>query len=131
VIATVDGVTTNNFAIQLVPNAPAVFNPGILNQNNTVNLASAPGSRGDEIQIFLTGLTTPVNVPVSVTIGTQSLSGNQILYAGPSTILGLEQINVQVPQSLSFTGNSVNLSVCIPGSGSQPTCSVAVPLYLH
>jgi uncharacterized protein (TIGR03437 family) len=131
VIATVDGVTTNNFAIQLVPNAPAVFNPGILNQNNTVNLASAPGSRGDEIQIFLTGLTTPVNVPVTVTIGTQSLSGNQILYAGPSTIPGLEQINVQVPQSLSFTGNSVNLSVCIPGSGSQQICSVAVPLYLH
>ncbi len=131
VIASIDGVTTNNFAIQLVPNAPAVFNPGILNQNNTVNLASAPGSRGDEIQIFLTGLMTPVNVPVTVTIGTQSLSGSQILYAGPSTILGLEQINVQVPPSLSFTGNSVNLSVCIPGSGSQQTCSVAVPLYLH
>ena len=72
VIATVDGITTNNFAIQLVPNAPAVFNPGILNQNNTVNLATAPASRGDVIQIFLTGLTTPVNVPVSVTIGTQS-----------------------------------------------------------
>jgi uncharacterized protein (TIGR03437 family) len=116
----------------LVQNAPAVFNPGILNQNNTVNLASAPGSRGDEIQIFLTGLTTPVNVPVTVTIGTQSLSGSQILYAGPVvSIPGLEQINVQVPQSLSFTGNSANLSVCIPGSGSQQTCSPAVPLYLH
>ena len=132
VIATIDGVTTNNFPIQLVPNAPAVFNPGILNQNNTVNLSSAPASRGDVIQIFLTGLTTPVNVPVSVTIGTQTQSGSQILYAGPVvSIPGLEQINVQVPPALSFTGNSANLSVCIPGSGSQQTCSVAVPLYLH
>ena len=123
---------SNNFAIQLVPNAPAVFNPGILNQDNTVNLAAAPASRGDVIQIFLTGLTTPVNVPVSVTIGTQSFSGNQLFYAGPVvSIPGLEQINVQVPPSLSFTGNSVNLSVCIPGSGSQQTCSASVPLYLH
>jgi uncharacterized protein (TIGR03437 family) len=130
--ATVDGVNTNTVVIQLVPNAPAVFNPGILNQNNTVNLATAPASRGDIIQIFLTGLTTPVNVPVSVTIGTQSQSGNQLFYAGPVvSIPGLEQINVQVPPSLSFTGNSVNLSVCIPGSGSQQTCSPAVPLYLH
>lgn len=132
VIAIVDGVTTNNFAIQLVPNAPAVFNPGILNQNNTVNLSSAQASPGDIIQVFLTGLTTPVNVPVSVTIGTQTISGNQLYYVGPVvSIPGLEQINVQVPPSLSFTGNSVNLSVCIPGNGSQQTCSVPVPLYLQ
>ncbi|MDP9054936.1 MAG: hypothetical protein M3N93_11645 [Acidobacteriota bacterium] len=131
VIATVDGTTTNNFAIQLAPNAPAVFNPGILNQNNTVNLAASPASRGDVVQIFLTGLATPVSVPVSVTMGAQSFSGNQLFYVGPvASIPGLEQINVQVPPSLSFTGNSVNLNVCIPGSGSQQTCSTSVPLYL-
>jgi uncharacterized protein (TIGR03437 family) len=132
VIAQIDGINTNNFPVQLVANQPAVFNPGILNQNNSVNLSTTPGSRGDIIQIFLTGLATPLSVPVSVTIGTQTLSGSQIIYAGPVvSIPGLEQVNVQVPGSLSLTGNSVNLSVCIPGSGAQPNCSVAVPLYLH
>ena len=52
VIATIDGVASNTFPVSLVANAPAVFSPGILNQNNSVNLASAPASRGDIIQIF-------------------------------------------------------------------------------
>jgi uncharacterized protein (TIGR03437 family) len=132
VTATIDGVPSNTFAVSLVPNAPAVFNPGILNQNNSVNLAAGPASRGDIIQIFLTGLTTPLAVPVTVNIGTQVISGSAILYAGPVvSIPGLEQINVQIPQALSFTGNSVNLAVCALASGSQLTCSGAVPLYLQ
>lgn len=132
VVATIDGVASNTYAINLVQNAPAVFNPGVLNQNNSVNLASAPASRGDIIQIFLTGLATPVNVPVTVTLGTQSITGSQILYAGPVvSIPGLEQVNVQVPPSLSFTGNSVALSICVPGAGDQPACSPPVSLYLQ
>jgi uncharacterized protein (TIGR03437 family) len=132
VVATIDGVPSNTFAIKLVTNAPAVFNPGILNQNNSVNLASAPASRGDIIQIFLTGLATPVTLPVTVNIGTQTLSGNQIIYAGAvPSIPGLEQVNVQVPPALQFTGKSVGVSICVPGSGGQAACSVPVSLYLQ
>jgi uncharacterized protein (TIGR03437 family) len=131
VTATVDGVASNNFPVTLVANAPAVFNPGILNQNNSVNLVSAPASLGDIIQIFLTGLATPIGVPVSVTIGSQTIASSQLIYQGPSTIAGLEQINVQVPSALTFTGNSAPLAVCIPGANSQPSCSVPVNLYLH
>lgn len=132
VTATIDGVPSNTFPVSLVANAPAVFNPGILNQNNSVNLSSAPASRGDIIQIFLTGLATPVPAGITVNIGTSVITGSSIIYAGPVvSIPGLEQINVQVPAALSFTGNSANLSVCAPGTGSQLTCSASVPLYLQ
>jgi len=132
VVVTVDGAVSNTFPVNLVTNAPAVFNPGILNQNNTVNLSTVPGSRGDIVQIFLTGLATPVGLPVTVKLGTQTLGGAQILYAGPVvSIPGLEQVNVQVPTGFSFTGNSAALSVCVPDTNSQPLCSAPVNLYLN
>ncbi|HEX4134894.1 MAG TPA: hypothetical protein VHY84_09820 [Bryobacteraceae bacterium] len=133
VTATIDGTASNNFPVSLVTNAPAVFNPGILNQNNSVNSTSVPASLNDVIQIFLTGLATPVTLPVTVNIGSSlSLTGSQIIYAGAvASVPGLDQINVQVPASLTFTGNSAPLSICVPGANGQPTCSAPVPLYLH
>jgi uncharacterized protein (TIGR03437 family) len=131
VVATIDGVVSNTFPVSLVNNAPAVFNPGILNQNNSVNLLSAPESPGDIIQIFLTGLATPVTLPVTVNIGNQAITGSQILYAGPSSTPGEEQVNVQVPAALTFTGNSAPLSICVPATSGQPLCSAPVPLYLQ
>ncbi len=132
VVATVNGVATNTFTVNLVANAPAVFNPGILNQNNSVNSATAPATVGDEIQIFLTGLSTTSTPPVTVNIGSVSLSGAQIIYAGAvPSIPGLEQVNVQVPAALTFTGNSAPLSICVPASSGTPVCSVPVPLFVH
>jgi uncharacterized protein (TIGR03437 family) len=132
VVARIDGVDTSPFTISLAPNAPAVFNPGILNQNNSVNAAGAPASRGDIVQVFLTGLATPVTLPVTVNIGSQSITGSPITYAGAVTsIPGLEQVNVQVPAALTFTGSSAPLSICVPGAGGLAVCSVPVPLYLH
>jgi len=131
VIATVDGVASNTFSVNLAANAPAVFNPGILNQDNSVNSASAPASRGDTVQIFLTGLSTAVTVPVTVNIGSQSITGGPNFYVGAvASIPGLEQVNVQVPAALTFTGNSAPLTICVPGTGTQPVCSAAVNLYL-
>ncbi len=132
ITATIDGVASNNFNARMVANAPAVFNSGILNQDNTVNQASVPASLGDIIQIFLTGLATPVTVPVTVNIGSQAIGGNQILYAGAApSIPGLEQVNVEVPPALTFSGNSAPLSICVPGANGQPVCSAPVNLYLH
>jgi uncharacterized protein (TIGR03437 family) len=131
VIATIDGVVSNTFAVKLVANAPAVFNPGILNQNNSVNLAVAPASRGDIIQIFLTGLSTPISLPLTVNIGSQAITGSQILYADAvASIPGLEQVNVQVPTSLPFNGSSAPLSICVQDV-SGPICSAPVNLYLQ
>jgi uncharacterized protein (TIGR03437 family) len=130
VIATVDGVVGNTFAVTLVPNAPAVFTPGILNQDNSVNLAATPASLGDEIQIFLTGLATPIAGPVTVNIG--SALNLPDVYAGAvPSIPGLEQVNVVIPTTLTFSGGSAPLSICIPGTGASPLCSVPVSLFLH
>jgi len=131
VIATVDGIASSTFTVNLAANAPAVFNPGILNQDNSENSASGPASRGDTVQIFLTGLTTAVSVPVTVNIGSQSITGGPNFYVGAvASIPGLEQVNVQVPAGLTFTGNSAPLTICVPGTGTQPVCSGAVNLYL-
>jgi uncharacterized protein (TIGR03437 family) len=124
VAATINGQASNTFTVSLTQNAPAVFNPGILNQDNSVNLAAQPASPGSYVQIFLTGLATPVTGSVTVTLGTTT--GLVPVYAGPSSIGGLEQVNVQVPVGLTFTGNSAPLSICIAGS-----CSVPVNLYLN
>jgi uncharacterized protein (TIGR03437 family) len=124
VVAMIDGQLSNTFTVNLTQNAPAVFNPGVLNQDNSVNLATQPASPGSYVQIFLTGLVTPVTGPVTVTLGTTT--GLVPVYAGPSSIGGLEQVNVLVPAGLTFTGNSAPLSVCIAGS-----CSVSVNLYLN
>lgn len=130
VTATIDGVASNTFAVSLVANAPAVFNPGILNQDNSVNLTSAPASRGDYIQIFLTGLSTPIAGPVTVNIGT-ALNLPSVYAGAVASIPGLEQVNVQVPSTLTFTGGSASLSICIPGTGTAPLCSAPVSLFLH
>jgi uncharacterized protein (TIGR03437 family) len=129
VYVTVNGSVSNTFPVNLTANAPAIFTPGILNQNNTVNLATQPASVGDFVQVFLTGLAIPVAGPVTVNIGNQM--NLPTAYAGPSSINGLEQVNVQVPAALTFSGNSTSLSICIPGTGAQPICSNAVSLFLH
>jgi uncharacterized protein (TIGR03437 family) len=118
VIATINGQASNTFTATVAQNAPAVFTPGILNQNNSVNLVNQPAAPGTFVQIFLTGLATPVTSPVTVTIGSQTSIAP--VYAGPSSITGVEQVNVKIPATLSFTGNSAPLSVCVAGACSSP-----------
>jgi len=68
---------------------------------------------------------------VTVNIGRQSITGGTNFYVGSvASIPGLEQVNVQVPAALTFTGNSAPLTICVPGTGTQPVCSAAVNLYL-
>jgi uncharacterized protein (TIGR03437 family) len=129
VIVLINGLTSNTSSLTLTPNAPAIFASGILDQNNSVNSASAPEVPGNYIQIFLTGLASPTPNPVTVNIGSQT--GLTTAYAGPAPgINGLEQVNVQIPPGLTVTGNSVPLAVCIPAAGGQQQCSPTVTLYL-
>lgn len=129
VYLTIDGNVSNTFRLTLTPNAPAIFTPGILNQNNSINTPAQPASKGDFVQIFLTGLTSPIAGPVTVNIGSQL--NLPAVYAGAVTSIdGLEQVNVQVPAALAFSGNSTSLSICIPG-GTQPLCSNSVSLYMQ
>ena len=126
----VDGIASNKFPITLAQNTPGVFNPGILNQTNSVNLQGAPAKVGTIVAAYMTGLTLPLTGQVTVKIGTLDFLIPQ--YAGQApTLTGVEQINILIPSSLTFTGNSVPFVVCIPAlDPTQRVCSPAVNLYV-
>ena len=132
VIATVDGKVSNTYQVTLTANAPGIFNPGILNSDSSVNSSSNPAARGSFVQVYMTGLTVPLTGSLSVTMGNQTgiapLPGQTYATVVPA----LNQVNVTIPSSLSFTGNSVPLAVCIAAlPGVAPNCSNSVNLYVH
>jgi uncharacterized protein (TIGR03437 family) len=130
VIVSVGGYASNTFVADTSAYAPGVFNPGILNQDNTINSPAQPAALGSEIQVFLTGLTLPVTVPVTVEIGNQS--GLQPLYAsGVASIPGLDQVNVIVPASITPSADGVAFRVCVPAILGGLYCSNAVNLYVQ
>jgi uncharacterized protein (TIGR03437 family) len=130
VVGTIDGVPTNSFTVTLVQNSPGVFNPGILNQNFSVNSASSPAKTGTIVAAYMTGLTVPLTGQVTVKIGATDFLIPQYAGAAP-TLSGVQQINVLIPTSLTFTGNSSPFQVCIPAlDPTQRVCSPAVTLYL-
>ena len=126
----VDGIASNKFQIILAQNTPGVFNPGILNQNNSVNLPGAPAKVGTVIAAYMTGLTLPLTGQVTVKIGTLDFLIPQ--YAGQApTLTGVEQINVLIPSALTLSGSSVPFVVCIPAlDPTQRVCSPAINLYV-
>jgi uncharacterized protein (TIGR03437 family) len=129
VVVAINGQQSNSFPITLAANAPAIFNTGVLDQNNSLNSAAQPETRGNTLQIFLTGLASPTPNPVTVNIGSQT--GIATSYAGPAPgINGLEQVNVQIPLGLTLSGNSAPLAICIPAAAGQQQCSPAVTVYL-
>jgi uncharacterized protein (TIGR03437 family) len=131
VVVMVNGQTSNTYTATLQANVLGIFTPGILNSDNSVNAASNPAKLGSNVQVYLTGLAVPVTQMVSVTLGSQT--GIVPLYAGPQgTLSALDQVNVTIPVSLAFTGNSAALSVCISSlPGVPPICSNSVSLFVH
>jgi uncharacterized protein (TIGR03437 family) len=131
-IVTVDGAVSNTFPVTLTPNAPAIFTPGIENQDYSINSPTAPASvmNSEIVQVFLTGLTIPYAGTVSVTIG-GSMNLVPVYFGNVTSIPGMEQVNVRVPAGLAFTGGSAPLSVCLTPTGGTTSCSPAVSLYLH
>jgi len=125
-VVTVDGASSPAMAVQLAAVAPAVFNPGVLNQDNTVNSPSQPAALGSVIQIFGTGMPDSGG---TVSVNIQTRTGLVPLYAGAAPGLpGLQQVNVAVPSDLPVAAS--NLIICVAGSGSAPSCSQPQPLYL-
>jgi len=117
-VVTVDGSSSAPVTVQLTAIAPALFTPGILNQDNSVNSASHPAAAGSVLQIFGTGMPDSGGT-VLVTIG--SHASLVPLYAGAAPGLsGIQQVNVTVPSGL---GATANLTVCVAGAGSQRYCS--------
>jgi len=118
-VVTVDSVSSAAFTVPLTAAAPAIFTPGVLNQDNTLNSAANPARLGSVLQIFGTGMPDSGGV-FTVTIQNR---GNLVpLYAGAAPGLpGLQQVNVAVPADLQGVASS--LTICITGAGNQQYCS--------
>jgi uncharacterized protein (TIGR03437 family) len=117
-VVTVDSASSAPFNVALTSVAPAIFTPGILNQDNTVNSPTNPAPLGTILQIFLTGM-PDTGAVATVTIQSRNLVP---LYAGAAPgLLGLEQVNVAVPPDLQ--GVTSTLTICVMGAGNQPYCS--------
>ena len=117
-VVTADGTSSAPFTVALTAVAPAIFTPGVLNQDSTVNAPANPAPLGTILQIFLTGMPDS-GAAATVTIQNRNLVP---LYAGAAPgLLGLEQVNVAVPADLQ--GVTSNLTICVMGTGNQPYCS--------
>ena len=119
VIVTADGLSSPPFTVQLTAVAPAIFTPGVLNQDNTVNSPAAPAPLGTVLQIFGTGM--PDN-GAGITVTLQNRVNLVPLYAGAAPDLpGLQQVNVMVPADLKPVTS--DLIICATGPGNQSYCS--------
>jgi len=118
-VVTVDSASSAPFTVPLTAIAPAIFTPGVLNQDNTVNSPANPAPLGSVLQIFGTGMPDSGGA-FTVTIQNR---GNLVpLYAGAAPGLpGLQQVNVAVPSDLQ--GVTSNLTICVTGAGNQRYCS--------
>jgi uncharacterized protein (TIGR03437 family) len=130
VVASVPGVFTAN--------AQGTGQASALNQDGTINSATAPAARGSIVTLYLTGegqtnppgydgkvtasiLPKPL-LPVSVSIGGVNAS---VQYAGeaPGLVSGVMQINVTVPSSIAA---SVSTPVVVTvGTASSATVTIA------
>jgi uncharacterized protein (TIGR03437 family) len=125
VTMTYQGQTSAPITVGVAASAPGLFTldstgkgqAAAVNQDGLINTVLTPAQIGSVISLFATGegqtsppgvdgkpATTPLpkpNLPVSVTIGGQTISGPQLQYAGgaPGEIAGVMQINVQIPSS--------------------------------
>lgn len=127
---------TSTVAAQFAGSANIVANP------NDVT-GGKPAKPGDLITLYATGLgpTNPsvragdlatgvarITTPITVTLGTVTLSPSDVLYAGlsPGSISGLYQINLRVPGGLP--AGDVPVMVSIGGVSSQPQVTIPIAL---
>src|SRR5579871_1579694 len=88
-LVTAGGLMSTATTVPLAPFAPGIFQPGILNQDYSVNGSNRPAALGSIIQIFATGLSG--SGVITATIGGESIV--QPYYAGPAPeIRGVQQV---------------------------------------
>jgi uncharacterized protein (TIGR03437 family) len=123
VLVTIDGNSSAAFSAQLAAINPGIF--GVLNQDNTLNSSSNPAPGGTIIQIFATGLISPLSSgPVVTGLGNQGIA---TVYSGGFSN-GLQQVNAQLPANASTIPGV--LVVCgTAATGGQLVCSPAFTIY--
>jgi uncharacterized protein (TIGR03437 family) len=118
-VVSVDGIRSAPFTVPLTAVQPAIFTPGVLNQDDTLNSATHPALPGTVLQVFGTGMPDSGGV---VTVQIQNRKNLVPLYAGAAPGLpGVQQVNVAVPADLQ--GSTANLMICVQGIANQQYCS--------
>ncbi len=120
VVVTVNGQSSAPQSVGLAAVAPAIFNPGILNQDQTLNGPAHPAPIGSKIRIYATGLASPFSAGI-----TARLAGADILnpaFAGEATgIPGVQWVDIVIPAGTP-SGNT-NVQVC-GSAGAARICSM-------
>ena len=129
IVVTSGGVASDPVQVDVADVHPGIFNPGVLNQDNTVNNATNPALPGTLVQIFATGLLAPDGSgTVEARIGNRTIVDLQ--YAGPAPgIAGLQQVNLQVPADLAAAAQT-ELVLC-SSVFSQRVCSPSATVHLR
>jgi uncharacterized protein (TIGR03437 family) len=124
VVVTADGNSSPAATVQLATISPGIF--GVLNQDNSINSTTNPAASGTIIQIFATGLISPVSSGQIITgLGNQ---GIPTLYSGAAAD-GVQQVNAQLPtNAASIPGTLV---VCGTSTSGSLVCSPAFTLYVR
>ena len=119
VVSTSDGRKSPVRTVPVSAAAPGIFNPGVLNQDNTLNSALNPAPAGSVIQVYGTGLGTG---NVTAKLGSETIASPR--YAGPAPgFPGLQQVNLDIPATLNVT--AADLSICV-GAVCSPTVRVSI-----
>ena len=89
---------------------------------------TSPNENGETVatvlRIILTGARKAQKSEVTVRIGETEITGDSILYAGPTDTPGFDQIDVRIPESLAGAGD-VPVIVTISSAGSSRPASSA------
>jgi len=149
VTVTYQGQTSAPVTVAVAASAPGLFTQGstgqgqvaAINQNGSINSASAPAPVGSIISLFATGegQTSPAgvdgkpasdspptpNLPVNVTIGGVTVNDLQYVGGAPGEVAGLLQINVAIPASIT-PGNAVPVVIRVGSATSQAGVTIAV-----
>jgi uncharacterized protein (TIGR03437 family) len=114
-MVTVNGRSSASQNVLLTANNPGVFVPGILNQDNSVNAATAPALVGSIIQIYATGL-LPANGSGTVEARIHDRTISHVEYAGPAPgIPGVQQVNLFIPSDLQAMTTDLVLCSTVGG----------------
>jgi uncharacterized protein (TIGR03437 family) len=107
---------------------PGIFNPGIVNQDGSVNSANNPANTGSYVQIYATGLLPP-DGSGTVEAKLHDVMMSNLPYAGPAPgLAGLQQVNLRVLEGWPTMTTEVLL--CTTASSGR-VCSSPVKIHVR
>jgi uncharacterized protein (TIGR03437 family) len=120
---TVDGVASEVRNVPIAIAAPAIFPDGVFNQDGFANKPDNAERSGNVLQVFATGLPLPSMGTISARIHDREITA--LVYAGPSSSPGVQQVNLQIPEDLPAMTTEVLVCGSPVTSPSQSICSAA------